>query len=139
YWMMIASFKLFGVTEWSARLPSAISGVLTVAAVFVVAQTVEFVSDGDDKLQGYAFWSAIAAATTLGIVGFSHAASFDIVLTMTTTWALAFYVLYDLQEHSEVSEKPSGWLLSGFYIFVGLSLLAKGLVGIVMPIGVIGL
>ena len=139
YWMIIASFKLFGVTEWSARLPSAISGVLTIAAVFVAGRQVEVVKDGEHQLQGYAFWSAIAAATTIGIVVFSHAASFDIVLTMTTTWALVFYILYNLQEHSDVSEKPSGWLLAGFYIFIGLSLLAKGLVGIVMPIGVIGL
>lgn len=139
YWMIMASFKLFGVTEWSARLPSAISGVLTIAAVFVVGRKVEVVKDGEHQLQGYAFWSAIAAATTIGIVVFSHAASFDIVLTMTTTWALAFYILYNLQEHSDVSEKPSGWLLAGFCIFIGLSLLAKGLVGIVIPIGVIGL
>ena len=55
YWMIIASFKLFGVTEWSARLPSAISGVLTVAAVFVVGRKVEVVEDGEHKLQGYAF------------------------------------------------------------------------------------
>jgi 4-amino-4-deoxy-L-arabinose transferase-like glycosyltransferase len=139
YWMIIASFKLFGVTEWSARLPSAISGVLTVAAVFVVGRKVEVVEDGEHKLQGYAFWSAVAAATTMGIVVFSKAVSFDILLTMTTTWALAFYILYNLQEHSDVSEKPSGWLLAGFYFFIGLSLLAKGLIGIVIPIGVIGL
>ena len=139
YWMIIASFKLFGVAEWSARLPSAISGVLTVAAVFVVGRKVEVVEDGEHKLRRYTFWSAIAAATTIGIVVFSKAVSFDILLTMTTTWALAFYVLYNLQENSEVSEKPRGWLLAGFYIFIGLSLLAKGLVGIVMPIGVIGL
>jgi 4-amino-4-deoxy-L-arabinose transferase-like glycosyltransferase len=139
YWMIIASFKLFGVTEWSARLPSAISGVLTISAVFLVGRQVEVVKDGERQLQGYAFWSAIAAATTIGIIVFSHAASFDIVLTMTTAWALAFYILYNLQEHSDVSERPSGWLLAGFYVFIGLSLLAKGLVGIVMPIGVIGL
>ena len=138
YWMIIASFKLFGVTEWSARLPSAISGVLTVAAVFVVGRQLEVVKDEDHKLQGYAFWSAIAAATTIGIVVFSQAVSFDIILTMTTTWALAFYILHNLQEYSNVSEKPRGWLLAGFYIFIGLSLLAKGLVGIVMPVGVIG-
>jgi 4-amino-4-deoxy-L-arabinose transferase-like glycosyltransferase len=29
-------------------------------------------------------------------------------------------------------------LLAGFYVFVGLSLLAKGLVGIVIPFGVVG-
>jgi 4-amino-4-deoxy-L-arabinose transferase-like glycosyltransferase len=139
YWMIIASFKLFGVTEWSARLPSAISGLLTVAAVFVVGRQLEAVRDEENKFQGYAFWSAIAAATTIGIVVFSQAVSFDIILTMTTTWALAFYFLYNLHEYSDVTEKPRRWLLAGFYIFIGLSLLAKGLVGIVMPVGVVGL
>lgn len=139
YWMIIASFKLFGVTEWSARLPSAIAGVLTVAAVFVVGRRLEVVKDVGHKFQGYAFWSAIAAATTIGIVVFSQAVSFDIILTMTTTWALAFYFLYNLQEYSDVSGKPHRRLLAGFYIFIGFSLLAKGLVGIVMPVGVIAL
>jgi 4-amino-4-deoxy-L-arabinose transferase-like glycosyltransferase len=55
---------------------------------------------------------------------------------MTTTWALGFYLLY---ECSAVDEKPSRWLLAGCYCFIGLSLLAKGLVGIVIPVGVLGL
>ena len=138
YWMMIASFKLFGVSEWTARLPSAISGLLTVAAVFVVGRQLELVKDEENKLRGYAPWSAIAAATTIGIVAFSQAVSFDILLTMTITWALAFYILYVLREDSEANEKPRGWLLAGFYIFLGLSLLAKGLAGIVLPVGIIG-
>ena len=140
YWMMILSFKLFGVTEWSARLPGAISGVLTIAAVFVVGRRVEGDEDRDNEHQGYAFWSVVAAASTIGIVAFSRAASFDIVLTMTTAWALAFYILYDLDVgYSGGTEKPHNWSLVGFYIFVGLSLLAKGLVGIVIPVGVLGL
>jgi len=139
YWMMIASFKLFGVSEWSARLPAAISGVLTVAAVFFVGRSLEAVKDEQKKFQGYASWSAVATATTIGLVVFSHAVSFDIVLTMTITWALAFYIVYDLHAYSEVNETPRAWLLAGFYIFLGLSLLAKGLVGIVIPVGVIGL
>ena len=142
YWMMILSFKLFGVSEWAARLPSAIAGVLTVAAIFVVGRRVEADRDSDNELQGYAFWSALAAATTIGIVTFSAAASFDIVLTMTTTWALAFYFLSDRDQrlaYSGGNEKPRNWFRAGFYGFIGLSLLAKGLVGIVIPLGVLGL
>jgi 4-amino-4-deoxy-L-arabinose transferase-like glycosyltransferase len=130
YWMMIASFKLFGVTEWAARLPAALSGLLTIAAVFVVGRRIE----RSDK-HGYAFWSTLAAATTIGIVVFARAASFDIILTMTTTWTLAFYVLHEF----EPDEKQRWKFLAGFYLFIGLSLLAKGLVGIVIPAGVVGL
>jgi len=136
YWMMIASFKLFGVTEWSARLPGALCGLLTIAAVFVVGRRME----RDDKgFQGYAFWSVLAAATMIGLVGFSRAASFDIVLTMTTAWTLAFYFLYDLADGRTGDGEPRRRFLIGFYAFIGLSLLAKGLVGIVIPAGVLGL
>jgi 4-amino-4-deoxy-L-arabinose transferase-like glycosyltransferase len=134
YWMMILSFKLFGVSEWSARLPAAISGMLTIAAVFVVGRRIE--NDKRTANKSYALWSAVATATMLGIVGFSRAASFDILLTMTITWTLGFYLLY---ECSVVDGKPRTWLLAGFYCFVGFSLLAKGLVGIVIPAGVLGL
>jgi 4-amino-4-deoxy-L-arabinose transferase-like glycosyltransferase len=134
YWMMIASFKLFGVSEWAARLPAAFSGLLTVAAVYCIGRRGER-NSADQTLRGYGFWSALASATTLGVVVFSRAASFDIILTMTTTWALTCYLLYELEE----SAKLRRWLLVGFYTFIGLSLLAKGLVGIVIPIGVVGL
>ncbi len=186
YWMMIASFKMFGVSEWAARLPAAISGLLTIAAVFVIGRRIEQErrenppadaggagklppadaggsdklppadagssdklppadaggSDKNYKLQGFAFWSTLAAATTIGIVVFSRAASFDIILTMTTTWTLAFYILYELEPHEyelEPHEKRRRKLLAGCYVFIGLSLLAKGLIGIVIPVGVAGL
>jgi 4-amino-4-deoxy-L-arabinose transferase-like glycosyltransferase len=133
YWMMIAAFKLFGVSEWTARLPAAISGLLTIAAVYCIARRVER-NEGDENLPAYTFWSTLASATSLGIIVFSRAASFDIALTMTTTWALAFYVLYEFERN----EKLRGLFIAGFYTFVGLSLLAKGLVGIVIPFGVVG-
>ena len=133
YWMMVGSFKLFGVSEWAARLPAALSGLLTVAAVYSVGARIE--RDPSEKLCGYGFWVTVASATTLGIIVFARAASFDIILTMTTTWALAFYLLQEL----EGSAKRRPAYLFGFYVFIGLSLLAKGLVGIVIPIGVVAL
>jgi 4-amino-4-deoxy-L-arabinose transferase-like glycosyltransferase len=63
---------------------------------------------------------------------FSRAASFDIVVTMTITVALSLFLA------SEIEPGKRWWLLAGFYGFVGLSLLAKGLIGIVIPFGVIG-
>ncbi len=131
YWMMIGSYKLFGVSEWSARLPSAISGILTIAALFLVGRRVEKTTS-DGHLQGLGFWSALATTTMLGIIVFSRAASFDIVLTMTITWSLAFFFLHELDRDRRQK------LLFGFYVFIGLSLLAKGFIGLVIPVAVTG-
>ena len=120
YWMIAAAFKIFGVSEWSARVGPAICGLLTIAAVWWVGREIDL-----------GFPSLLVIATCLGLIVFSRAASFDVVVTMTTTWALAFFLLYQL--------KSRRGLLIGFYSFIGLSLLAKGLVGIVIPFGVAGL
>src|SRR4030095_2231882 len=129
YWMMMGAFKLFGISEWAARLGPAIGGLLTVLAVFVLGRRVE-----SDELKKLGFWSAFVCGSMLGLIVFSRAASFDIVITMTTTWALTFFVLHLLAESRNTANK----LLAGFYAMVGVSLLAKGLVGIVIPFGVIG-
>ncbi len=133
YWMMIASFKLFGVSEWAARLGPALSGLLTIAAVFWIGRRAERAT-ADAEPGGLGFWSALVAGTTLGILVFSKAASFDIVVTMTTTWALAFFIVAELEGDAQRRLR----LLAAFYIFVGVSLLAKGLVGFVVPFGVVG-
>jgi 4-amino-4-deoxy-L-arabinose transferase-like glycosyltransferase len=145
YWMMIGSFKVFGVSEWSARLPAAISGVLTVIAVLFAGNRIGAKFDDPEMREAFplGFWCALVTATTIGVAVFSRAASFDIVLTMTTTWALAFYLDYAFpfvkrgRENERV--KRARALLVGFYVFIGLSLLAKGLIGVVIPIGVLSL
>jgi 4-amino-4-deoxy-L-arabinose transferase-like glycosyltransferase len=119
YWMMAASFKVFGVSEWAARLGPALCGLLTIVAIAFV---------GHEIKRGLS--TVVVTATCLGLIVFSRAASFDIVVTMTATWALACFLLRELT-------KRRGYLI-GFYSFVGLSLLAKGLVGVVIPFGVVG-
>jgi 4-amino-4-deoxy-L-arabinose transferase and related glycosyltransferases of PMT family len=83
YWMEIAAFKIFGVSEWSARLGPAICGLLTIAAIWMLARKVELATTNQDW-PGYASWTALIAASCLGLIGFSRGASFDIVITMTT-------------------------------------------------------
>ena len=126
YWMIAGSFKVFGVNEWAARFGPALCGLLTIAAVWFVGREID-----REEPRGFAFWSVVVTGSCLGLIVFSRAASFDVVITMTTTWALALFLLHELRSRRR--------FLAGFYVFVGLSLLAKGLVGIVIPFGVVGL
>jgi 4-amino-4-deoxy-L-arabinose transferase-like glycosyltransferase len=129
YWMIAGSFKVFGVNEWAARFGPAVCGLLTIAAVGCVGREID-----REEPRGFAFWSVVVTASCLGLIVFSRAASFDVVITMTATWSLAFFLLHELP-----ATRNKRLLLAGFYVFVGLSLLAKGLVGIVIPFGVVGL
>jgi 4-amino-4-deoxy-L-arabinose transferase-like glycosyltransferase len=146
YWLMIASFKTFGVAEWTARLGPAICGLLTVTAVYWLGRRIAVASE-TESLAGLpgdqhpspvgqsqvGIYSALVAASSGGLIAFSHAASFDVVITMSVTWALAFFFAAELSD----TDRSRSWLLAAFYSFVGVSLLAKGLVGIVIPFGVI--
>lgn len=134
YWIMMAAFSLFGISETAARIGPALCGLLTVLAVFWVARSVARLSN-EGESSGAGVWSALVTASMLGIMVFSRAASFDIIVTMTITWALSFFFVHEL----EVEERRRRRLLVGFYVFVGLSLLAKGLIGIVIPFGVIAM
>ena len=130
YWMMMAAFRVFGVSEWSARLGPAIAGLLTIVAVGWIGRQLER-NEGSEQA-GLSFLSTLVIASSVGLIVFSRAASFDIVVTMTITFALVFFLA------GELVQTRRAWFLAGFYSFVGLSLLAKGLIGIVIPFGVVG-
>ncbi|HSP64511.1 MAG TPA: phospholipid carrier-dependent glycosyltransferase, partial [Pyrinomonadaceae bacterium] len=170
YWMMMASYRVFGVSEFSARLGPAICGLLTAVFVYWIAASVRdptpWSPDGQPGWggavrEGAAYLaqssqddlprsSALAFLSSLGVIVFARAASFDIVITMTLTGAFACFFAWQVGSarilaggspaslpavHSRT--RSNGWLLFAFYFFIGLSLLAKGLIGIVIPFGVI--
>ncbi|HKQ99810.1 MAG TPA: glycosyltransferase family 39 protein [Pyrinomonadaceae bacterium] len=134
YWMMIGGYRLFGVSEWAARLGPAISGLLTIFLIYWMGRRSEHDATEEDGT-GRGLWSGVALASSAGLIAFSRAASFDVVVTMTMTAALACFFVSE----SESEDKRRRLLLAAFYAAVGVSLLAKGLVGIVVPFGVIGL
>lgn len=142
YWMMMASYRVFGVSEFAARLGPAICGLLTAAFVFWAGKNIATVNDPDKEVAcgtaNIGAWSAFVFLTSLGTIVFSRGASFDIVLTMTVTGALCCFFVWHIRALSEEGNART-WLLAAFYLFIGLSLLAKGLVGIVLPLGIIGL
>ncbi|HUR97373.1 MAG TPA: glycosyltransferase family 39 protein [Pyrinomonadaceae bacterium] len=132
YWLQIASYSLFGVSEFSARFGSALFGLGTVASLWVLGRKAEGSDENPERRStiDFANWLALIAASTAGIVAFAHGASFDIILTFPITAALVSFFIYD-------SGRGKGWLVS-FYFFVGLAVLAKGLVGILFPFAIVG-
>lgn len=141
YWLMMAGYRLFGVSEFAARVGPAICGLITAGFVYWIANTLQ--DTGGLSLQAEeqgredaGRHSALVWLTSLGAIVFSRGASFDIVVTMTLTGAFACFFIWHARNSSD---RPALLFLIGFYLLVGLSLLAKGLIGIVIPAGVIGL
>src|SRR5215204_6277494 len=89
YWLQIASYKIFGVSEFAARFGSALFGLGTVLSLWILGRQWSVVSEqrSDEirnpksKLQNRAHWLALVAASSLGLIAFSRGASFDIILT----------------------------------------------------------
>ncbi|HKP73027.1 MAG TPA: phospholipid carrier-dependent glycosyltransferase, partial [Pyrinomonadaceae bacterium] len=130
YWTAIAGYKLFGVGEASARSGAALCGLLTVFVVGWMAGRAE------DAGRGALRWLQLSAgavvATSAGMIVFSRGVNFDIFITATVACALASFFASELATDA----RRRRWLLAGFYAGMGAALLAKGLIGVVIPCGV---
>jgi 4-amino-4-deoxy-L-arabinose transferase-like glycosyltransferase len=133
YWGAALSFKLFGVSEAAARLPSAISALLATLALAWLGL----------RLYGAetARWLLLLLPTTVGMMGFSHAAATDMPFSATLTIAMvSAAVLLGLIPQtapptsssftSFTSSTSFTSILFGF--FLALAVLAKGPAAIVL-------
>src|SRR2546423_1433203 len=80
YWMMAASFGIFGVRDWAARIPLALSGV---ALCWV---TMRFGVWAFGRRAG--FYAGLTLATCVGLFLFTRFQIPDAILTLTITVAL---------------------------------------------------
>ncbi|MDX6383972.1 MAG: hypothetical protein QOK48_1545 [Blastocatellia bacterium] len=141
YWLMMAGYRVFGVTEYAARVGPALCGLLTAVFVYWIGNSLQdsgvlSLQDEEQRRDDPGRYSALVWLSSLGAIVFSRGASFDIVVTMTLTGALGCFFVWHVRNRSDRSRSL---LLIGFYLLMGLSLLAKGLIGIVIPFGVLGL
>ena len=161
YWLEIVSYKLFGINEFAARFGSALCGLGTIACLWIlgkfsaaentgksreIEKTVSFSANSADSAAqaDFANWLALAAASSIGLIVFSRAASFDIVLTFPLTGALVSFFIFDQNERCAKTKKQTNFSfsifsfpLSVFYVGIGIALIAKGLVGIVFPFAIV--
>ncbi|MGB7070911.1 MAG: glycosyltransferase family 39 protein [Pyrinomonadaceae bacterium] len=124
YWLQISSFNVFGVSEFAARFGSAVFGLGTIACLWLLGRFLRPRTD-------FANWLVLVGASTIGIIVFSRGASFDIILTFPLTAAMVSYFIFEIASKRVETIRYIPLVL--FYFFIGVSLLAKGLVGILFP------
>jgi len=127
YWGAGLCFKWFGVSEGAARLPSAISALLaTLAAAWLALRFY-----GADTAR----WVLLLLPSTVGMIGFSHAAATDMPFAgMLTLAMVCASVILGLTRNENTPILPrTPWLaLILFGSFLGLAVLAKGPAAIVL-------
>jgi len=123
YWSIAATFKVFGVHEWSARFPLALGTLALLLAAYWI---------GRKTFGNYAgFCAAAILATSFGLYIFTRILIPDMLVALWLTLAVGFFL------ESLETETPSRRSCWGIAIACALNVLTKGLIGVVFPIGII--
>lgn len=127
FWASAASMKIFGVSEFAARFPSATAALIGVIAVYLLGRRMFGERAG--------LYSAIVLATSPLYLGLGRIVIFDIMLTAFITLAILFWYL-----GFTAPEKRNARL---FYLSswaaMALAVLTKGPIGAIFPMTIIGL
>ncbi|MDD3119331.1 MAG: phospholipid carrier-dependent glycosyltransferase, partial [Victivallales bacterium] len=127
YWAEALSFKLFGIDNLAARLPSALAAIWAVVVCFLFA----------GKL-GFKPFTAFCAALVLAVApqfwGSGRSATVDMLLASLTLTAVFGY--YCSAVASPWRQKI-GWMLV-FALATGGAIMTKGMIGLAIPGAAVG-
>jgi 4-amino-4-deoxy-L-arabinose transferase-like glycosyltransferase len=121
YWMMAASYRIFGVHDWAARIP------LALAVVLLCWVTYRFGRWAFGETAG--LYAGIAMSTSVGLFLFTRIVIPDAVLTLAITGAV--WAWLRLLEPADEPSLRWSFMLGGC---LGAGLLIKGLIAAVFPV-----
>ena len=126
YWLEAGGFALFGVHVWSARLVPALLGFAGCAMVYGAGA----------RLRGRraGLLAALLLAANPYYFGASQYVNHDLAVATFITAAILAFALGDRSE----GRARAGWLHAG-YAAMGMAVMTKGLIGLVLPFGAVGL
>lgn len=124
YWMAGAAYRLFGVNEFAARLPSALGATLTVLSLLWALSRAGFAR--------LAVIASLVLATSAMFIGYARATTPDMLLTAAVTIALLAGYLWT---NATARERTVCWMV--LWAAAGVAMLAKGLVAIILIVPVL--
>jgi 4-amino-4-deoxy-L-arabinose transferase-like glycosyltransferase len=120
YWLMAISYTIFGVHDWAARIPLALSAILL---CWVTARFGAWAFGWRGGL-----YSGVVLSTCVGLFLFTRILIPDVMLTLAITVAL-WSLMRALDEEEP---KPARWAFL-MWAAAGVGLLLKGLIAAVFP------
>ncbi|MDZ7638211.1 MAG: glycosyltransferase family 39 protein [Bryobacterales bacterium] len=124
YWLMGVSFGVFGVHDWSGRIPVALAAILL---CFATARIARWAFDAE-----VALYSGLVITTCAGLFLFTRVMISDGMLTLAILLALASFLRMMEPEESN----PRAWAMM-MGLFLGIGTLIKGLLAFAVPAGAI--
>ena len=115
YWTIAASYRALGVSEFTSRLPSALTHVGTTLLVFALASAL--------RGRGAALFAGLIYATAVGPVTYARYSFSDGLLIFWLTLSLLGLTL--------TVQGKAGWLM--FYVGAAGAALSKGFIGLLFP------
>jgi 4-amino-4-deoxy-L-arabinose transferase-like glycosyltransferase len=109
YWQAMLTYSLFGVSDWAARLPSAIDASFMMLAIYLFVRRFR---------RGVELDAALITASCAGVIGYARAASMDMALAAAFTIGMLGWWAW--------RERGTRIYLVSFYLFMALGTLAKG-------------
>ncbi|MBD0277646.1 MAG: glycosyltransferase family 39 protein [Flavisolibacter sp.] len=120
FWLQVLSMKLFGINEFAARFPNAVSGIVTLLCLYFIGEKLY------NAIFGF-LWSLVYLGSFLPFFYFKSGIIdpiFNLFIFLSTYFLIQAIHFYKEKRASRYT------LLSG--IFIGLAILTKGPVGLLI-------
>ena len=122
YWLMAASYAVFGVSDWASRIPLALAAI---ALCWVTARFGRWAFSARAGL-----YAGLSLASCVGLFLFTRVRIPDVALTLAVTAAL--WGLVRALEEDEPQRRRWALVLGGS---LGLGVLLKGMIALAIPAG----
>jgi len=124
YWSLATSYRIFGISDWSTRLPLMLGVLALIFSTYHLGSYVYGEAGGR--------YAGVVLATSLGLFIFTR---FLIPEVLVALWLTLGYYFFLKSLEQEQPSRLVGW---GFAAMCALNVLTKGLIGLVFPAGAIG-
>lgn len=118
YWEVAAAYRVFGVSEWSERLPIAIGGLVLIATAFGLGQLIGGTQAG--------LVAGLVLATSPRVLLLARRIIIDVHIAMFTGLVLLFFALSE-------SRPQRRRYLALMYVAAGFGVLTKGPIAVFLP------